>query len=312
MAATGQRPAAQVPSYTSPSARVIARRQNEQDALRLLFVLRKLYSKSKKFLAFRMWGMGAIAIAAPIIAFIWPGTQVAVGAVAGAWLVLGRIYFIVMEKRYTRQAAAVQELFDVYVFKMPEIAMRPQTPSLEEIASIAGPDSELQAKAAKENLLDWYPIDVQDSGVTAVAVSQRANASYSQSLLKVTSRLWVWLILGWTAILIIISIMLGLSLATFLLAVFLPLASPVIELFEYWKGIRIASAERGSMSQEIEDKLKNGGVTGEELVIWQARMYDLRVAMPQVPNMLYKLQRKANERAMKTAAKQLSDRRRRP
>lgn len=295
-------------TYTPPTAAAISRRQNRLDALRPLYAQRKLYSKSKRFLSFRMWGMGIIAIAAPIVAFVWPMLAVAVGAVAGAWLALGRAYFIVAEKRYTRQAAAVQELFDTYVFKMPAIAVRPETPSLEEIANIAGSDTELQAKAAQESLLDWYPIDNRDSGITAVAVSQRANVSYSQSLLKVTSRLWIWLILGWSAILVAISIMLGLSVATFLLAVFLPLASPIIELFEYWKGIHTASTERGSMSQEIEDKLKNNEVTGEELMVWQARMYDLRIAMPQVPNVLYKLQRKTNERAMKTAARQLSDR----
>jgi hypothetical protein len=300
------------PTYTPPSSTEIARRQDEPDALRPLYVQRKLYSKSKWFLALRMWGMGIIAIGAPVVAFKWPGTAVTVGAIAGGWLALGRLLFIKAEEHYTRQAAAVQEQFDTYTFDMPEIAVRPSLPTLEAISRIAGPDAELQAKATEQKLLAWYPIDTQDSGITAVAVSQRANASYSESLLKTTSRLWMWLVVIWSLVLVGISLKFGLSLGTFLLAVFLPLASPLIELFEYAKKIRVAAAERGSMSQEIEDKLRNNQVTGEELVIWQSRMYDLRITAPQIPNALYWWQRKKNEQAMHTAAQQLSDRRRRP
>lgn len=300
------------PSYTPPSAAEIARRQDEDDALRPLYAQRKLYSTSKRYLAFRRWGMGIIAILAPVIALRWPPASLAVGAVAAGWLTVGRHIFIKLEDRYNRQGAAVQEVFDTYVFDMPEIAVRPELPSLEEISRIAGPDSELRAKAVKENLLEWYPVDPQNTGLTTVAINQRANATYSETLLKITARLWMWLIIGWFITLCIFSAVIGLSFTMFLLAVFLPLTGPIIELFEYWRSIRLAASERGTLGKEIEDKLKHNQVTGEELIIWQTRMYDLRVAMPQVPNLLYKWQRKSNERAMKAAAAQLSDRRRRP
>src|SRR5687768_1647236 len=119
--------------YEPPTAGEIALRQDTDAALRLLISQRKLYSKGKRFLALRMWGMGVIAIAAPLIAFIWPDAAVAGGAIAGAWLALGRTFFKQVEERHARQGAAVQELFDAYVFKMPNIALRPQTPPLEEI-----------------------------------------------------------------------------------------------------------------------------------------------------------------------------------
>jgi hypothetical protein len=311
MTSVGQQQSPPQP-YTPPSASEIARRQNEDDALRPLYAQRKLYSKSKRYLAFRRWGMGAIAITAPLIALKWPPASLAVGAVAAGWLAIGRHIFIKLEDRYNRQGAAVQEQFDTYVFDMPEIAVRPELPSLEDISRIAGSDTELRAKARGESLLDWYPVDSQNTGLSTVAINQRANATYSEALLKVTSRLWMGLIVGWTITLCAISMAIGLSFTIFLLAVFLPLASPIIELFEYWRSIRLAASERGALGKEIEDKLKHGEVTGEELIIWQTRMYDLRVTMPQVPNLLYKWQRKTNERAMKTAAGQLSDRRRRP
>jgi SMODS-associating 4TM effector domain len=53
------------------------------DAYRLLLAQRKLYSKSKKWLTLRWLGMLLIAIAAPVVAVIWPNLAVVAGAIAG-------------------------------------------------------------------------------------------------------------------------------------------------------------------------------------------------------------------------------------
>src|SRR6185312_13826283 len=85
-------------SYTPPNSAEIARGQNEEDPLRLLLAQRLLYSKAKRWMALRLWGMGFIAIAAPVVALIWPSLSVAVGAIAGAWIFVGRTVFIVLER----------------------------------------------------------------------------------------------------------------------------------------------------------------------------------------------------------------------
>jgi hypothetical protein len=48
---------------------------------------------------------------------------------------------------------------------------------------------------------------------------------------------------------------------------------------------------------------------GQDLLVWQERLFDLRRSAPVIPDFLYKLRRKANERAMHSAANQLNRRR---
>jgi hypothetical protein len=45
----------------------------------------------------------------------------------------------------------------------------------------------IPATAAKEKLIDWYPIDTRNTGAAAVAIAQLANASYTDRLLRTTA-----------------------------------------------------------------------------------------------------------------------------
>lgn len=298
-------------NYTPPSAADIKTRQDQEGALRLLLAQRRLYSKSKRWLGLRLTGMGAIGIAAPVIALIWPTLAVAIGAVAGVWIFLGRSVFLNLEKQMSARAAAIQELFDIEVFRMPSLSARSPMPTLEDITNLAGPDDKILVSATKEKLLEWYSIDAQDSGVTAVAICQRSNAAYSGSLLKTSAKLWLGLVGAWVAILVILSMLLGLSLGTFLLGIAFPLLPAFLDTISYWQGIRRATSEREALSKEIQEKLTNNDIRGEDLVIWQTTMYGLRREVPQVPDFVYKLMRNANETSMKSVARQLSDRMRR-
>lgn len=294
-------------NYIPPTAKEIAKRQDENDSLRFLLAQRKLYSKAKKWLSFRLFGMGAIAIAAPIIAFIWPQAAVVVGAVSGAWIFLGRTLFYILEKGLSAKAAAVQEMFDIRVFKMPHLADRTPVSTLEEIASITGADNTILKQAKDEHLLEWYSINPSDSGLTTVAICQRINTAYSKSLLNTTSKVWLGLIVFWCFFLIVFSIYLHLRIETFLLAVMLPLLPAFLDKWEFWKGFRKAENQRDAMTQEIEAKIKNNSISGSDLLLWQTRMYELRRHMPLVPDKVYNFMRNVNEKAMKVAARQLSD-----
>jgi hypothetical protein len=294
-------------TYTPPTAKEIAKRQDEDDSLHLLIAQRRLYSKAKKWLSFRLIGMGAIAILTPIIAFIWAHADVIVGAISGAWIFLGRTLFYSLEKGLSAKAAAVQEMFDIRVFKMPHLADRTPVPTLEEIAAITGADNTIMRQAKNEHLLEWYAINPSDSGLTAVAICQRINTSYSKSLLNTTSKVWLGLIVFWSLFLVAFSIYLRLPIDTFLLAVMLPLLPAFLDKWEFWKGFRKAENQREAMTQEIEAKIKNNSVSGGDLLLWQARMYELRRDMPLVPDRVYSFMRNINERSMRTAARQLSD-----
>ncbi len=300
--------------YAPPTTgATILRRQDEPDALRLLIAQKRMYSRAKRWLALRWFGMLVIGLAAPTVAVIFPQSAVIVGSVAGAWLFIGRTLLMYLQKRNTEQAAAVQEQFDLYVYEMPRATPRPKLPSLEAIISAAGPDANIHEVADREMMLGWYVVSEDDPGAVAVAIAQRSNASYSYSLLRTTGIVWSVVAVLWAGALITICVAVGLSLATFLLGVLLPLLPAFLDVTEYIVGIVRSARDREALYREIEGKIGNDEdpVTAESLRVWQESLFELRRDAPTVPDFIHELQRNKNEAAMSSAAAQLSKRARR-
>lgn len=298
------------PDYSPPASADIKARQDELDALRLLIAQRRLYRKAKRSLGLRWLGMVVIGIGAPVISVTWPSLAVVAGAAAGAWIFLARTVLMVVQTRLTDQAAAVQEKFDFYVFDMPDTTRRRSAlPSPERISAVAGADDEIQQAAQTEKLIGWYAVNEQDDGATAVAIAQRANAAYSDELLRTTAIAWSIITVVWVLALVVVSLLAGLSLATFLLGVVLPVLPAFLDVVQYVTGVWRSAGDRADLARAIEDKVRAGSSPDpQELLVWQERLFDLRRAAPEVPDLLYKLKRRTNERAMKSAADQLSRR----
>lgn len=297
--------------YTPPeTGATLLRRQDELDALRLLIAQKRLYSRAKRWVASRWFGMLVIGLAAPVVAVIWPQSSVVVGSVAGAWLFLGRTFLMHAQKRSTERAAAVQEQFDFYVYEMPSGTPRPEAPPLEDISLTAGPDDQLAAVAEKESLLGWYVVTHEGPGEVAVAIAQRSNAAYSYRLLRSTGVIWSVVAVLWAAALVTICIVTGLTLVTFLLGVLLPLLPAFLDVTDYIVGIVRSTKDREALYREIESRIgnKDEQITGENLRVWQESLFELRRDTPTVPDFIYKLQRQKNEEAMSAAAAQLSRR----
>lgn len=297
--------------YSPPATgSVLLQRQDEVDALRYLIAQKRMYSRAKRWLGVRWFGMLVLGLAAPIVAVIWPESAVVVGSIAGAWIFIGRTLLMFLQKRNTERAAAVQEQFDFYVYEMPQGTKRPKLPPLEDIASAVGPDSEISKVSSREKLTGWYVVSVNDPGVTAVAIAQRSNASYSYRLLRTTGIVWSSVAVLWAALLTTFCVVAGLSLVTFLLGVVLPLLPAFLDVTEYIVGIIRSGRDRLALCREIEDKIGNtqDPVTPENLRVWQESLFELRRDAPTVPDVLYKLQRRKNEVAMSSAAAQLSQR----
>lgn len=295
--------------YTPPATgSVLLKRQEKPDALRLLIAQRRLYSRAKRWVAFRWFGMLIIGLAAPIVAVIWPQSSVVVGSIAGAWLFLGRTLLMHLQTENTEQATAVQEKFDLYVYEMPSGVPRPKLPPFEDISLISGPNNELFAVAKREKMLGWYVLREDDPGEVAVAIAQRSNAAYSYRLLKITGVIWAAIAALWTVVLLIICIVAGLSLTLFLLGVVLPLLPAFLDVTEYIIGIMRSASDRKALYREIESKIesKDEEITGENLRVWQEALFERRRDTPVVPDFVYNLQRPKSEAAMSAAASQLS------
>lgn len=293
-------------AYVPPFPSVMARRQDEPEALGLLVAQRKLYSIAKRFLNARLVGMFLIAIVAPIVGFVWPNVSVVCGAVAGAWIFLGRTLLSRQQQIRIDRAAAVQERFDSHVFGMSVSGNRENEPSLEDIAKLSGNSQEVRREAQLEKLRKWYPFESAARPVTAVAIAQRANVSYSDSLLRTTAKIWRCAIAGWGSVAIAVSFSIGLSLETFLLVVLLPLLPAFLDLVDFSRGYDTASHTRRGTATAIEDSINSGSVEASDLLVWQERIYELRRTTPLVPDAIYWFSRKSNEAAMEAVAGSLA------
>jgi SMODS-associating 4TM effector domain len=105
------------------------------------------------------------------------------------------------------------------------------------------------------------------------------------------------------------SIFADLSLLQFIAGVFLPILPAGLDIVQYIFGTWQAARERKDLADSIQERLEGTGnaIDGQDLVVWQERLYALRRSTPEVPDFVYKIRRKANELAMHSVARQLGD-----
>lgn len=293
--------------FPPPSASIVAR-QNDLHALRLLLAQRRLYTRAKRWQGARWVGMLVLGIGAPFVALLAPALAVVVGAIAGLWLLAGRTVLAWLETRTMVRAACVQEQLDHYLFSMPETITRAERPSPEDIALVAPEEEASLVKAAKkERLIDWYPVDAATPGAVTIAIAQRSNAAYTDRLIRTTVTVWALGAVSWLAILVIWASLSGITLANFLLGALFPVLPAFLDVAEYVGNTWKAAQDRSDLAATIARRLAQDAtsVDGQDLLVWQERLFDLRRTTPQVPNWLYCLTRRRNERAMNAAARQL-------
>jgi hypothetical protein len=295
------------PTYQPPSTEAMIDGQNDLQAFRLLLAQRRLYSRAKRWSFLRWIGFSIIGVAAPILTVAVPEAAVIVGAVAGIWIFLSRAAFSSIEQKLAGKAAEIQERFDQLVFAMPELATRVPSASMEDIARLVGPDEAVATDAQKENLKDWYPLDARVDGAISIAIAQRANAAYSERLLRDNANVWLAITLAWSTAAIIVGCLVGLTSEQFVLGMALPLLPALLDVWDQFRLTKHAGEVRRAMADDIETAIRGRNLTPDDLLLWQEQTYELRRTSPQVPNLVYKRARRRNEHAMSTVAAELAE-----
>jgi hypothetical protein len=297
-------------SLAAPNPATAARilhRQDELRALSWLLAQRRLYSRAKRWNYVRVFGIGIIALGAPIVTVIDPALAVVVGAVAGAWIFLARTIFLGGERRSARQAANIQDAFDTFVFDLPSNPTISSEP--ERIADILH-DDDVEQYAQKEHLLKWYSIDPDLPLIPAVAISQQSNLAYSERLLRHHANIWVIIGAAWGLIAVVIGIAFKLTLAQFLMGIVLPVLPAVLDARELWHAALSAANDRLRLSDSVAQRIRawpSHSIKRDELRNWQDQLYILRRDSPLVPDVLYRWTRSKNERAMSARASELAE-----
>lgn len=292
--------------YTPPTSASIATRQNDDEALRLLLAQRRLYTRAKRWQGARWVGLLILGVAAPFISILIPGSAVGVGAITGIWLFVGRTFLTAAEVRTMTKAAAVQEELDLYIFQMPVTIERASRPTIEDIELLVRDGKGLRSAARRDRLIDWYDVDPSHPGAETIAIAQRANASYTDRLIRTAVTVWAIVTVVWLAILLTWSALSGLTFGLILLGVLLPVLPAVLDVADYLRSTWRAAHDRADLARTIESRLEDEEpIMGQELISWQTQLYDLRRTTPQVPDWLYKMTRKRNEAAMHAVSKRL-------
>jgi hypothetical protein len=295
------------PTYQPPTTEAMIERQNDLQAFRLLLAQRRLYSRAKRWSFLRWIGFSIIGVAAPILTVAVPEAAVIVGAIAGIWIFLSRGAFSGIEQKLAGKAAEIQERFDQLVFAMPELATRVPSASMEDIARLVGTDEAVATDAQKENLKAWYPLDARADGAISIAIAQRANAAYSERLLRDNANVWLAITLAWSTAAIIVGCLVGLTSEQFVLGMALPLLPALLDVWDQFRLTKHAGEVRRAMADDIETAIRGRNLTPDDLLLWQEQTYELRRTSPQVPNLVYKRARRRNEHAMNTVAAELAE-----
>jgi predicted pore-forming effector associated with SMODS systems len=160
-----------------------------------------------------------------VISLFIPATTDLVAAVSAGWLVLGRTLLTVMEQRSTLAAVRVQELYDTELFHLPwNAALAGRRPSPDDIAAAARHITD-DADYRKWHGIDLgsttWPGNVLLCQRQSMAWSRRDHRAYASTILIAGT---AWFLVG-----VIIALVRDLSLADYLIKIFLPSAPAFVD-----------------------------------------------------------------------------------
>jgi hypothetical protein len=283
--------------------RPIAERQNDDDMMELLCAATWHYGAAKKWHVVRVVGTLGFALAAPVITFWLPQAAAGVAALAALWVLAGRTFLGKAEDTEMHAGVTAQEQFDTEVFGLPWHEALAGRPLGHEDIIDASDHINGEARAKKKN---WYADNTKVPWPLNVVLCQRASAAWSRRahqnyarLLTVTA--WAWLIAG-----IVMGVVAHVSLAGYLIMLFLPSQPAFLDAMELIRSHRAAGDQKGRV-ETMTDALWEKGAADPTLVTVadcravQDHSYRLRRHSPQVAEWYYRLRRNRDEHAMKRA-----------
>nr|WP_261556920.1 S-4TM family putative pore-forming effector [Frankia tisae] len=297
-------------AYVPPTTHWMNERQETIPALRLLIAQRRLYTRARRWHTLCWAGFSGLGVGAPVLTIMLPKVSTAVGAVAGIWIFLSRVWFARFERELAARGADVQEQFDVLVFALPSPPRRSPVAGLEQIAALTGDEARIRRDAEREKLGGWYYFSPGAPGAFAVAVAQRSNVAYSELLLRFNANIWLGTTIAWAATSVVAGVLVGLTLGQFVLGVALPLLPAILDIGDNWWTARQAAKDRLDLVEDIESRLRSPAghqVVGADLLRWQDQLYLLRCAAPPVSQLTYRVFRARNERVMREAGERLTE-----
>lgn len=271
----------------------ISVKQNEPQQLRLLAAQRYLYSQAKRFHLWRLGTAILLAALAPVLVFAWPDSRVIMAFLGAVGALLGKLVLQREEVRRTRQAANIQEQFDVAVFGLPWNRIRVGPKLTPELISAADRDF----KGDRSQLKDWYVTSDQLSEDQAVLLCQRSNLVWDWRMRRQFAALIAVILIALGVLDLAIALITDMSLLDFLLALLFPTLPAFLQGTELVRGHWEIAEDKEGLEKVVcnmweESLAEPSSVTLSDCRCIQDRIYELRCKSPLVPDQWYGLLRK--------------------
>lgn len=264
------------------------------------------YGIAGRWRSARMLGTLVLAGLVPVLAYADPDAAAVLGAVAAAWLVLGRTILRRCEQASYRRAALVQEFYDTQLFELEwNGALAGAEPN---VADMTADAMKLTKPKKRDALRVWYdvdltglpwPVDVLTCQLQSSIWSRRDHRAYALFLGTTAT---AWLLAG-----VVYAGSVGMSLTHFLVALFLPSAPALTDAAELTAAHWQQFGERLSVELDAQKALQDfhhGGVLPSATLVRsvQDHAYRLRRDQPRVPRWFYSLRKSASALVTRTAA----------
>lgn len=266
----------------------IAEDQNSPDNLRLLAAQRHLYTQAKRLHFWCVGGTVGLAATAPLVFLVWPASRTALAILGGVWTIISRLILEGVEANKTKQAATIQEQFDVDLFGLPwnrTLVGNKVKPELIHSAARS-------FHGDQEELKDWYADSGDIPRPLSTLLCQRTNLVWDWRL----RRHYAWGIslatLALFSLGIILAVVTNQTVVDYILALFLPALAAILKGIEISRDHFKIAAEKEKVEKELsalwERGLKNPGLISEDHCRRiQDYIYVLRSQGPLVPDQWY-------------------------
>ncbi|GHJ35478.1 S-4TM family putative pore-forming effector [Streptomyces sp. TS71-3] len=264
----------------------ISERQNQHEMLVYRAAARQAYDLRDRIRAVRTFATVALAVAAPVLAAVWPGGSSALSVIAALWLLAGRTFLTSWHQQQHLRGLRAQELLDTVLFRLPwnETLAGPRSATVEDVAALRA------TPAPKDE--DWYedvptvpwPLDVLACQVQNLLWARRNHRAYALLLRILGGVVAVAaLALAWVQ---------DMSVSEFMVRLFVPLMPALLDLVEMPRQHDTAARMREEVEITIEalwDKHTGGRtVTDADCRTVQDGLYATRKSAPPIPGWLHK------------------------
>ena len=288
----------------TPKRQPIAMSQNSNENMELLRADTWYYLRAKLWHAWKIAGTLIFALAAPVVLFLVPSWGDWLGAVAGAWVLAGRTVLAWVIERNVYKAVTIQEEFDVNVFDLEwNEALAGPKAAPEDVHTAA---MKIHKEKKLNKLKNWYADADSVPWPLNVVLCQRSSAVWGRREHYRYAHLVLALGITWFVTGIILFSVANVSLADYLIIVFLPSQPAFLDTIDLFRG-HIGVAREKERLEIQTTKLWNEGtknldsITEEDCREVQDATYRLRRSGIQIPQVVYNFLRKQDEDAMRAA-----------